>query len=497
MKQLIQKLGSFPYYVFGITLFFLTHGYSENVGLITLSQMFLFFAVVAIISFFLLFLFKMKFRSFIKAGIIVGLILFFYLFYGALQESLKNSFFLFQLSRYRALLPGIIILIFIIFFFIKRSSKNYRRLTVYINTLLLVLILVDLISITRQIFKIKDIDDVKNNILIDSLSTCDRCHKPDIFLIVLDEYWGNQSLQNYFGYDNHCFTSFLEKEGFFVAVKPFSNYTSTPLSIASMFDMRYIEWLNGRKELKAEDYAKAVKAITNGVAIKFLDALGYKIKNCSIFDILNQPTRFNVGILPIQLRLITSKTLIACIERDLLWHIRVQVAPKVNWLSAYFQDKFKEGNEELLEVNAKAIVDKDSPKFVYCHLIMPHLPYLFDSTGNQNSINFYDSGSQKMKDNAYLNYLVYSNKIATGVIRKIKLETKGNAVIILMSDHGYRDFSDEKKGASANNNFNAVFLPKKNYDLFYDSISNVNQFRVLLNTLFNQHLPILKDSVVF
>jgi len=264
-----------------------------------------------------------------------------------------------------------------------------------------------------------------------------------------------------------------------------------------MFDMKYVEWLNGRKQVQAEDYGRAAKAITNSITMKFLKSLGYSIKNYSIFDILNQPSEFNFGILPIKLRLITSKTLLSRMEKDLLWHLRVDVASKYNWLATYFQNEFKEGNEKLLKLTYKEIKEPGNPKFVYTHLMMPHLPHLYDSSGRENNINFFDSLPQRVLDETYLGYLIYSNKIAEDLIAKIKKVTNGKAVILLMSDHGNRSFSASNKSVSANNNFNAVFLPQKNYDLFYDSISNVNQFRVLFNTLFNQHLPILKDSVVF
>lgn len=45
-------------------------------------------------------------------------------------------------------------------------------------------------------------------------------------------------------------------------------------------------------------------------------------------------------------------------------------------------------------------------------------------------------------------------------------------------------------------NLNAVYLPQKSYSGWYNGINNVNQFRVLLNTLFHQQMPLLADSIV-
>ena len=66
-----------------------------------------------------------------------------------------------------------------------------------------------------------------------------------------------------------------------------------------------------------------------------------------------------------------------------------------------------------------------------------------------------------------------------------------------MGDHGLR-YHDRLgyNPLSFVENQNAVYFPGKDYRLFYDSISGVNQFRVILNTLFGQNLPLLKDSVV-
>jgi len=66
---------------------------------------------------------------------------------------------------------------------------------------------------------------------------------------------------------------------------------------------------------------------------------------------------------------------------------------------------------------------------------------------------------------------------------------------MILSDHGSRHLN---KGEEVTNDFvnlNAKYIPGKNYALCYDSITNVNQFRVLFNTCFAQQLPLLKDSI--
>jgi hypothetical protein len=95
----------------------------------------------------------------------------------------------------------------------------------------------------------------------------------------------------------------------------------------------------------------------------------------------------------------------------------------------------------------------------------------------------------------FLQYEVYTNKIITDHITRLQKETAGKAVVLLMSDHGYQDAVTANK-VLPYYNLNAVYLPKRNYQAWYNGISNANQFRVLFNTLFYQQLPLLADSIV-
>jgi len=65
-----------------------------------------------------------------------------------------------------------------------------------------------------------------------------------------------------------------------------------------------------------------------------------------------------------------------------------------------------------------------------------------------------------------------------------------------MGDHGFR-YDQSIPRHSRFKIQNAVYLPDQNYSQLYDSISAVNQFRVVANTLFKQNLPLLNDSTVY
>lgn len=134
-----------------------------------------------------------------------------------------------------------------------------------------------------------------------------------------------------------------------------------------------------------------------------------------------------------------------------------------------------------------------TPRFIYAHLFMPHTPYVYDAHGNRQQIDTVRAYSPE----AYLQYVQYTNTRMKKLVTSLKNNTKGEAVIIIMGDHGFRVPTEEKHPVWVFQILNAVYFPEKNYQLLYDSITSVNQFRVVLNTLFDHQLPLLKDSTIY
>jgi hypothetical protein len=147
--------------------------------------------------------------------------------------------------------------------------------------------------------------------------------------------------------------------------------------------------------------------------------------------------------------------------------------------------------------HALASAGKRSPSFTYLHLLMPHKPYIFDSTGKMTDTYKAVKGNKTAGiDDLYLQYLVYTNKRIMKYLDQLLAATQGKAVIMLMSDHGNRDANSMRGKYFGFTNFNAVYLPNRDYHLWYDSVTNVNQFPLLFNTLFGQQIPLKKDSSI-
>ena len=75
------------------------------------------------------------------------------------------------------------------------------------------------------------------------LQASETSQKPDVYFLLLDAYSGDATLKNDFGYDNSEFYKQLEKRGFFVQRDSFSNYPNTELSMPSIMNMQYLDFI--------------------------------------------------------------------------------------------------------------------------------------------------------------------------------------------------------------------------------------------------------------
>src|SRR5205823_570986 len=102
-----------------------------------------------------------------------------------------------------------IVLFFIIFIFIfirVRKSKNVTpAINGYLNLLFPVLLLSELILFISKTNQVEETGKEYH------YTTCRECKKPDIYLLVFDEYAGNKELKECCQFDNSAFLGSLVK----------------------------------------------------------------------------------------------------------------------------------------------------------------------------------------------------------------------------------------------------------------------------------------------
>jgi hypothetical protein len=438
------------------------------------------------------------FRNWTKAAVITGVWMSFYFFFAALHEFLKDNAPVKFLSKYSFLLSAFFIVLVIVFIQLKKIKKPFLRSTLFFNVLFGVYILVDASGIVYKVINPHEKSlSVYGFARQNHYKICDTCKKPDIFLLLMDEYTNSQTLKNKYEFDNSPFDSFLVEKGFQIQAHSRSNYNYTPFSMSATLNMSFIEGIKNIKEVSADDYATCGLLVRDNEVIKFLDAHGYDIVNYSVFDLAGNPSMVEQSFLPLKTKLITDRTLFARMNKDIGWLLMGYYPFK--WFRRNYILRHRDNNREFQElVEESAKEKKPKPRFIYAHFYMPHPPYYFDRYGQPTDPGVIYKQYKTDPTLSYLDYLLYTNERIKEMITTIRTNSP-DAIIILMSDHGYRKRFNKTDTEPQHffSNLNAIFYPDHNYAGLYDSITNVNLFRVILNKNFNQHFPLEKDSSIF
>lgn len=489
------KLKRQPFFVVLIPLFFVLHGCAENFGLITVVDGSLLLAacmagVGAVYG-----LGYWWFRNHAKTSLITAYLCVIYFFFGAIYDFLKKYT---GLNRYHILLPVLAIFFVLLLVYLKKNKQPFYRVTIFLNALLSIYILLDLVNISwKMLHSNPDQLSVYNFEKKDIYQPCNSCLNPDIYFLLFDEYSSSRCLQQNFRYDNSAIDNFLTGKGFYILSKSMSNYNFTPFSMASILNMNYLNGIKDVNKITVDDYASCNTLIRNNKVIQFLSSRYYNLVNYSIFDIAGHPSLVEYSLLPVKTRLITAQTLSNRFIHDLGWNFFTGPL-EIKWFTKNLVYENLDINNQFFElVKRESEKKRDRPSFIYVHFEMPHWPFYYDKSGRLRDKRVLIDDQTGPHIDSYTGYLPYVNSKMVDMVNIIQENTHHSAVIVVMGDHGYRVALDGVPKDHFFQNFNAVYFPNKDYSSLKDSVSGVNEFRMIFNALFKQSLPLLKDSSIF
>jgi hypothetical protein len=487
-NKFTTTIKTWPFFLLLLPVFFVLHEYIAHYNAVPVVGSMVLILTYVLASCAIAALAWFFFRDLHKAALMTLLLMSYYFFYGSMKDVLLQQFPESFLNRYRFIIPFTVLLFIISFAWLKRRKRPLTRFILYINVLLAILVVFDLGSLSIKVLTKKFLSEPAVSKL---LTLCDTCSKPDIFLIISDGYTSNKSLKAHFGFDNAAFENELVQRGFYIAPNSTSNYNFTLYSLPSILNMDYVI---PEKNEQRYNVNHAYNQIRENIVTKYLIKSEYRFYNCSLFDVGDQPANDHSHFIPSRVKIITSQTFINRLEKDFLPDLLAgRFGSSLQKKYAYSNLNF---NDTILSLTGDIASQKTGiPKFVYSHLVMPHYPYYYNSEGNLSPIDKLNGEQEENKKN-YIGYLEYANRKILGLIDHILSSSQKPPVIILMGDHGFRHPQVKLDVSQSFLNMNSVYLPGRNYSGFYDSISCVNQFRMVLNTCFNQHLPLLKDSTI-
>ena len=483
----IKTKAVFP---FLLCLFFVLHGFTENYDFIPVKDALLLTGLYFFVTAILIALSWIYFRNIIKASLLAFLIMTYHFFFGAVHDFIKNVSSNGFISKYSFILSFSAIAFLFLLIAFKKTKNSFSKINYYLNVLLIILLIIDSGWLITKILK-------SNKSITTSLpsefTNPENTNRPDVFLIVADEYAGNAELKDIFDFDNSLFTDSLKSRNFHTIPYSRSNYNYTPFAIASLLNMNYLKLEN--KERGQTDLAYCYKLIKQNALNNFLDQRDYHFYNYSVFDFPGQPAPVNETFLPVKTRLITSQTFLSRLNRDIRFNLITRLKSKSEIKKLTYANL--KNNNNIYDLTWKMAEEKsESPKFVYTHLMMPHYPYYFDKNGNELPFEKLGEGNQSNQD-AYIEYLQYCNKKFLSLIDHILESSSKPPVIVLMGDHGFRHFKKPVENDYYFLNHVSVHIPGENNTAFPDSLTTVNLFRTILNREFGQNLGLLSDSTIY
>lgn len=396
------------------------------------------------------------------------------------------------LGRHRYLVIAWALLAGLGAFLVHRLRRDLNSLTRVLNLVSVVLVAMPLIQGGLYFFNQRSAAAIENNqAAAASPALTAPAELPDIYFIVLDAYGRQDLLKRTYAYDNSEFIDFLRSEGFYVADCSHSNYNHTWFSVATTFNMDYLDQLgeNGKKPRPAEIIKHSrVRSLLGSLGYRMVAfETGYDFIDVSDADVYYQSDQSG--------RL--GSLLTAPVNAFELMYLRTTLATAVLEMNHISEDQIelavKKDKMEFTYAQLADVPQLDSPKFVYAHINTTHPPFPYALSAEerkadeQTSPGVVDLGAQTR---LYHESIIISNQKMERLIHTLLTDSKTPPIIILEGDHGpflsnTRDHIFE--------NLSAYYFPDGNYASLYPEISPVNSFRVVLNQFFGASYDRLPD----
>jgi hypothetical protein len=319
--------------------------------------------------------------------------------------------------------------------------------------------------------------------------------RPNIYHIVLDGYTSSAALAADFGYDNSQIKAGLESLGFVVPQNAFSNYDETISSLSTTLNM---DWVENLVTAGKEDHEqkKLVNSLVNSRVRSLLEEQGYQTfafenefrwslwRNADFYESPRHRTLFSKSLNSFEVMYLEGTVLRLAENYDPhFFNGSMEDLASVN-LDKYEEQSF--ALERLPDLPSYI-----SPRFVFAHLTVTHVPYVFDLNGslmpleNQGTAVGTDFADPVMRD-AYITSIRYMNSRLLPIVREIIREDP-NAVIVIQGDHGY-------PGVDRHQIFLAVYDPKQGIT-GEGCVTPINLYRSIFNEWFGADYPLLENEL--
>jgi hypothetical protein len=281
-------------------------------------------------------------------------------------------------------------------------------------------------------------EDIQARLARQSIAEAYDPAAPDIYVILLDGYPGDDAAELEPSFDPNVFPAALADRGFDVERNSRSNYLLTALTISSMFGGNHIAdipALGPPHGPSAADYRRLRRFSETGAVLRTLGDAGYE-------RIASPSSAVDLGLYGVDR--VMPHAGMQELEFGLL---RITTLGKL--IDLVFPD-FMAGQ---YRTNVMGVIHSteriasephERPRFVFSHVLAPHPPLLFDADGNPVSVPtsrstaYEDPRGNRSPERvkATFEYTSFAGHEAIEIVDTILREQGDDAVVVVFSDHG-------------------------------------------------------------
>ena len=252
--------------------------------------------------------------------------------------------------------------------------------------------------------------------------------RPDIYVLIPDDYARADVLKRYFHYDNSAFAAQLRRRGFTISDDWRSPYSDSESNITAALNMGYLDGLARVLGEKSQDVRPLKTLMEDSRASRLAKSLGYRYVHLDSDEVTfaaGNPDISSVATPDSYPSLWLRKTVLR------------EVGGRFGFNDVAQDERFRR-NYSSSFARLDSVTGQAGPKLVVFHTLLPHDPYIFGARGQ--SVTFPSTSDEVIHSRLgmryYLPQLEYVETRLLHAIDTIRRHSK-DAVIVLQADEGF------------------------------------------------------------
>jgi hypothetical protein len=316
--------------------------------------------------------------------------------------------------------------------------------------------------------------------------------RPDIYVLIPDDYARADVLAKYFHYDDRAFAQALTRRGFTLSSQARSPYSDSESNIASALNMDYLSQFPKVLGKDSQDVRPVKRVEQDNRAARLLGEAGYHYIHLDTDEVTFAGR--NPDISPLAPPDSFAN----------LWLRKSVLGPvggRIGFNRAATDARFRASIDRVFG-ELSTTPQTPSPKLVVFHTLLPHDPYIYDARGG--TVTF-PSGSEddlgnKLGMGYYLEQLKHVQSRLLGAIDVIRARSQTPPVIVVQSDEGFEanpDYLGERNMQDVRvKGLIALSLPLtcRAGARVPEPPNTVNTLRFVFNRCLGTHYPLLRST---